>query len=154
VLRAPGRGKAKVSIVYHGPAATFRDKTVRPGVTYHYTVATTDAAGNDARVKVAGSLRSLYAPAPGARVRAGTTLAWTAAKGATYYNLQLFRGKTKVLSIWPVTSRFRLPKSWTFAGKHYSLQRGTYSWYVWPGLGKRARAHYGKLLGGSTFTVR
>jgi len=154
VLRAPGRGKAKVSIVYHGPAATFRDKTVRPGVTYHYTVATTDAAGNDARVKIAGSLTSLYAPAAGARVRAGTTLAWTAAPKATYYNLQLFRGKTKVLSTWPVAAHFRLPRSWSFGGRHYKLQRGSYTWYVWPGLGPRAKARYGKLLGSSTFTVR
>ena len=57
VLRAPGRGKAKVSIVYHGPASSFRDTSIKKGVVYHYTVATTDAAGNDARVKVATTLR-------------------------------------------------------------------------------------------------
>ncbi len=154
VLRSPGRGKQKVSAVYRGPATRFRDASVKPGVTYHYTVATTDAAGNDARVKVAASLQSLYAPAPGARVKPGAMLAWTASAGATYYNVQLFRNGTKVLSTWPVRARFRLPGSWTFAGRHYRLQRGSYKWYVWPGIGPRAKARYGKLLGGSTFAVR
>jgi hypothetical protein len=154
VLRAPGRANQRVSIVYRGPAKQFRDSTVRPGVVYHYTVAATDAAGNDARVKVAAGLRPLYAPAPGARVAAGAVLRWTATAGATYYNLQLFRGGKKVLSTWPVRARFRLPRSWTFAGHRYALERGSYAWYVWPGLGQRSKGHYGKLLGGSTFTVR
>lgn len=154
VLRSPGRGRQKVSAVYRGPATRFRDASVKPGVTYHYTVATTDAAGNDARVKVAASLQSLYAPAPGARVKPGAMLAWTASAGATYYNVQLFRNGTKVLSTWPVRAQFRLPGSWTFAGRHYRLQRGSYKWYVWPGIGPRAKARYGKLLGGSTFAVR
>lgn len=154
VLRAPGRGKQKVSVVYHGPASQFRDTSVRAGVTYHYTVATTDAAGNDARAKVAASLRQLFFPAPGARVRAGATLAWMASPSASYYNLQLFRGGKKVLSTWPATAHFRLPKAWTFAGHRYSLERGKYTWYVWPGHGARSLAHYGKLIGSSSFTVR
>jgi len=154
VLRAPGRGKQKVSVVYHGRSDQFRDTTVKPGVTYHYTVATTDAAGNDARVKIAASLRQLFAPAPGARVGAGTTLAWMESSSATYYNLQLFLRGKKVLSTWPVKARFTLPRSWTYAGHRHTLAHGTYTWYVWPGLGPRAKAHYGKLLGGSTFTVR
>ena len=154
VLRSPGRGKQKVSAVYRGPATRFRDASVKPGVMYHYTVATTDAAGNDARVKVAASLQSLYAPAPGARVKSGAMLAWTASAGASYYNVQLFRNGAKVLSTWPVRAQFKLPRAWTFAGRHYQLQRGSYKWYVWPGIGPRAKARYGKLLGGSTFTVR
>jgi hypothetical protein len=81
-------------------------------------------------------------------------LAWTASTGASYYNLQLFRNGAKVLSTWPVRTRFRLPGTWTFGGRHYRLQHGAYKWYVWPGLGPRTKARYGKLLGGSTFTVR
>jgi hypothetical protein len=41
-----------------------------------------------------------------------------------------------------------------FEHRHYKLQAGKYKWYVWPGIGARSKAHYGKLLGGSTFTVR
>jgi hypothetical protein len=53
-----------------------------------------------------------------------------------------------------VAASFRLPRSWTFEGKKYTLRRGTYRWYVWPGHGARARARYGTLIGGSLFRVR
>jgi hypothetical protein len=155
VIRAPGRGRAKVSVVYHGPASSYRDTTAKKGVVYHYTVATTDEAGNDARVKVkTGALQSLYAPAQGSRVRAGDALMWPKAKGANYYNVQLFRGGHKVLTAWPVAARFKLAPTWRFAGHRETLARGTYKWYVWPGHGARAAARYGPLLVGSTFVVR
>jgi len=154
VLRSPGRGKAKVSIVYHGPASSYRDRSIKKGVVYHYTVATTDPAGNDARVKVATTLRLALTPAAGAVVHPGDALTWVSAPGATYYNVQLFRGATKILTAWPVTARFRLPRAWTFAGHRQKLTHGTYKWYVWPGHGARAAARYGRLLGGSTFRVR
>ncbi len=154
VLRAPGRGRAKVSVVYRGPASSFRDTTAKKGVVYRYTVATTDAAGNDARVKVTTTMHLLYAPAAGALVRAGSALTWPKVSGATYYNVQLFRGGHKVLTAWPVSARFKLPRAWTFAGHRETLARGTYKWYVWPGRGARAAARYGRLLGGSSFRVR
>jgi len=154
VLRAPGRGRAKVSVVYRGLASSYRDTSIKKGVVYHYTVATTDAAGNDARVKVTTTLRLLMAPALGALVRAGDALTWQKSPGASYYNVQLFRGGKKVLTAWPLTARFRLPRAWTFAGHRETLARGTYKWYVWPGHGARAAARYGRLLGGSSFRVR
>ena len=155
VLRAPGRGHEKVSVVYRGPALSYRDTSVKEGVVYHYTVASTDAAGNDARVKIATSLRQpTTTPAPGTVLRAGAALTWLAAPGASYYNVQLFRNGHKVLTAWPVTAHFRLPRSWMFAGHHEKLAPGTYRWYVWPGHGARAAARYGRLLGGSTFRVR
>ena len=117
-------------------------------------MATTDAAGNDARVKVATSLRLRMAPAAGSIVRPGDALTWLESPGATYYNVQLFRGGHKVLTAWPVTARFRLPRSWTFSGHRQTLAPGTYKWYVWPGRGARAAARYGRLLGGSSFRVR
>jgi hypothetical protein len=154
VLRAPGRGRAKVSVVYRGPASSYRDTSIKKGVVYHYTVATSDPAGNDARVKVTTSLRLLMAPASGSVVRAGDSLTWLKSPGATYYNLQHFRHGHKVLTAWPVTARFRLPPSWTFSGRRQTLQPGTYKWYVWPGRGARSAARYGRLLGGSSFRVR
>ena len=154
VLRAPGRGKAKVSVVYRGPALSYRDKTAKQGVVYRYTVATTDPAGNDARVKVTTQLRQLYTPADGSAVRAGDALSWPTARGATYYNVQLFRGGRKILTAWPVTARFKLKRTWMFSGHRQTLARGTYKWYVWPGHGARAAARYGRLLVGSTFVVR
>ncbi len=154
VLRAPGRGHAKVSVVYRGPALSYRDTTAKNGVVYRYTVATTDAAGNDARVKVKTQLHQLFAPAEGSLVKAGDALTWPKARGANYYNVQLFRNGHKVLTAWPVTARFKLARTWRYAGHREQLARGTYKWYVWPGHGARAAARYGSLLVGSTFVVR
>jgi hypothetical protein len=154
VTRTPGRGKAKSSAVYHGKASSFRDTGLKMGSKYRYTVSASDAAGNVAQVATTAAMLALFSPVPGQRVKAGATLAWIPAKSASYYNIQLFRKGKKVLSTWPKGPRFKLPRSWMFEGKHHKLQRGKYTWYVWPGLGARTKAHYGKLLGGSTFTVR
>jgi hypothetical protein len=154
VLRSPGRGGATSTAVYHGKSTSFRDTGLKMGETYRYTVTASDDAGNVAQAATTAAMLALYSPAPGERVSAGATLAWIPAKSASYYNLQLFRNGKKVLSRWPATPRFRLPGSWAFAGKHFKLRPGKYTWYVWPGLGPRSKALYGKLLGGSTFTVR
>ena len=57
-------------------------------------------------------------------------LTWKAAKGTTYYNVQLFVTASGCSSGWPTTAAYRIP-----AGK---LQPGTYVWYVWPAIGGRA----------------
>ena len=154
VSRSPGRNGATGSTVYHGKGAGFRDIGLKMGVTYRYTVTAVDDAGNSAQAAAAIAMRALYAPAPGQHVKAGATLAWIPDKSASYYNVQLFRGRKKVLSTWPGNARFRLPRAWAFEHHRYTLKRGKYKWYVWPGLGPRSKAHYGKMLGGSIFTVR
>ena len=62
VLRAPGRGGAKVSVVYRGPASSYRDTSVKQGVVYHYTVATHRCR----RQRRAGQGRDLAAAPDGA----------------------------------------------------------------------------------------
>jgi hypothetical protein len=81
-------------------------------------------------------------------------LTWAKVAGASYYNVQLFQAGAKILSVWPVTTSFRLPHSWTFHGKKHKLAGGSYRWYVWPGYGPRKASKYGKLLGGSVFVMR
>ena len=71
-------------------------------------------------------------------------------KGADYYNVQVVRGK-KILSAWPGTNHFRLPRSWVYKGHRYRLHRGVYRWYVWPGFGTFSASKYGNVLGGSSF---
>jgi hypothetical protein len=154
VTRTPGRSGSHASAVYHGRASHFHDAGLRAGVAYRYTLTSSDEAGNQAKTAVTAKVRSLYAPVPGARVKAGARLAWVATRGAKYYNVQIFRNGHKVMTVWPVTHSFRLPRSWTFDGRAQTLRRGTYRWYVWPGVGARAKAHYGRLLGGSVFRVR
>ncbi len=152
VTRTPGRGKQRAPVVYRGRAASFRDTRLQPGVTYRYELAASDAAGNTSDVGVAATVPALYLPAAGARVKAGDLLAWAPVKGASYYNVQIYRGSRKVLSAWPKHPQFRLPRTWTFDGPR-RLAPGRYRWYVWPGRGRLRAAHYGRLLGGNAFVV-
>ena len=153
IVRRPGRGKARSSVVYRGKAASFRDRALRVGTLYHYTLTSRDIAGNTSVTSLTATPRALYAPSAGTRARAGAVLAWVATPGARYYNVQLFRGTQKVLSTWPLGATLRLPRRWHYAGKTFTLKRGTYHWYVWPGLGARSESRYGKLIGGSFFVV-
>src|SRR5207244_2617325 len=96
---------------------------------------------------------STSAPANGARVTSPPLLRWRKVGGADYYNVQLFHGGSKVLSIWPTTNRLRLSGRWVYAGRAMTLRPGAYVWYVWPGFGPLARARYGNLILRSTFVV-
>ena len=154
ITRTPGIGKKRAPVVYHGHASSFRDTHLQAGVTYRYQLAATDAAGNTADTAVAALVPMLYAPAAGARVKVGDLLAWAPVKGASYYNVQIYRGSRKVLSAWPKQPRLKLPRTWSFGGRPDRLAPGRYRWYVWPGRGRLQAAHYGRLLGGSSFVVR
>jgi hypothetical protein len=89
----------------------------------------------------------------GARIVAPPQLAWTPKRYADYYNVQLFRGGTKVLSIWPTAASIQLTRTWRFAGHRHRLKPGSYRWYVWPGFGPRAANNYGRLIGTGTFVI-
>ena len=154
VTRSPGRKGNRQTVIYKGKAPHARDTGLAVGVAYRYQLTSLDLAGNRAVADVTAKLRALYAPAPGARAHAGDALRWMPQKSAAYYNVQLFRGRQKILSTWPVGTRFRLPRAWSYSGRSYRLSRGVYRWYVWPGTGTRTAAHYGPLLGSSSFTVR
>jgi hypothetical protein len=141
--------------VYRGTAAGFDDTDLTNGVRYTYTITARDAAGNTTTktVRVTPAARVL-SPAQNAHVAAPPTLSWTAAPGATYYNVQLYRGDpTKLLSLWPVQANLRLKRTWRFDGRNYRLKPGRYKWYVWPGFGKRKAARYGHMIGSGTFVV-
>jgi hypothetical protein len=154
ITRTPGRGKKRAPVLYRGRASSFRDTQLQPGVTYRYQLAVTDAAGNTNDVSLAVLVPPLYLPAAGARVKAGDLLAWAPVKGSSYYNVQIYRGSRKVLSVWPKQPRLKLPRTWSFDGKKDRLAPGRYRWYVWPGRGPLKAAHYGRLLGGNSFVVR
>jgi len=154
ITRTPGRNGKHPSLVFRGKASSFRDKHLSPGVSYRYEVASSDVAGNTSAVAVKAAVPALYAPAAGSRVRSSALLAWAPVKGASYYNVQVFRGTHKVLSAWPKRPTLRLTRTWTYAGKRQRLAPGRYRWFVWPGRGAQKAAHYGAMLGGSTFVVR
>jgi hypothetical protein len=155
IARAPGRGGAGQSIVYQGPASSFTDTNLTVGRNYRYRVTGFDEASNRTdQTLTLTATGALLAPAPGEKVSTSTppTLTWTPIRKASYYNLQLIRGR-KVLSIWPARANFRLPRAWSYQGRRYRLRPGLYRWYVWPGIGRRAENRYGDLLGSSSFVV-
>jgi hypothetical protein len=144
------------TLVYRGKATRFKDSKVTGGVEYRYVIVAVDKAGNRSvgEVVVAvGKRLLLLQPARGAKSSKPPVLVLAPVAGATYYNIQLFRGTQKILSIWPVSPRFALPLTWRYGGRPFRLSPGVYRWYAWPGLGKREEAHYGAVMGESTFTI-
>jgi hypothetical protein len=155
-----------VAVVYRGARTELADRGLRNGVEYRYTVFALDDVGNTSVGVVAVAVPKaplLARPGDGARVEVPVELAWVPTRGATYYNVQVFRlagrgpaasaSATKVLSAWPGKARLTLEATWTYDGRAQELRPGRYVWYVWPGLGRRADMRYGKLLGYSVFVV-
>ena len=157
LVRSPGINGAKSTIVYRGNGAAFVDKTVKAGIRYRYEISVADLAGNvTTKAVTTGALKqsSLLAPAAGSVVKAPPLLRWKAVKGATFYNVQLYRNGRKLLSTWPGAAKLKLARTWTYGGKRYRFEPGAYTWYVWGARGTRAKPVYGKVLGSSTFTVK
>jgi hypothetical protein len=153
LLRSPGVKGAAESVLYTGRETTRVDGGLKPGRKYHYRLVATDQAANQAEKATDFVARgALLYPAPGERVSRPPLLIWTAKRGASYYNVILSRRGRRVFSAWPLRSRLRVPRAWTYNGRRYKLRPGTYSWYVWPGRGPLSAGDYGSMLGGSTFT--
>jgi HYR domain-containing protein len=143
-------------IVYQGRASRYVDRGLLNGVEYRYLVMALDAAGNrSAGVAAVAVPRQdlLRSPKDGARLRKAPKLTWKLAAEAQYYNAQLFLAGEKILSVWPVRPSYKLKKSWKYAGRKYSLKRGLYTWFVWPGYGPRSRVDYGPMMGTRTFRI-
>jgi hypothetical protein len=153
VQRAPGRNGQGETVIYRGSTTGFRDTGLVVGRKYEYRVIGVDEALNRAEQKVnLVATGALLSPAPAERVTAPPNLVWTAAKRASYYNVQLIRGRT-VLSAWPARPSLQLRRTWLYKGRRYRLRPGVYRWYVWPGYGRISAARYGRPLGSSTFVV-
>jgi hypothetical protein len=142
-------------VLFHGDASSFTDMHAVAGRRYQYTVFTVDAQGNRAGVAVIVSPNptNLVRPANGVSVTAPPLLLWVPVSHADYYNIQLYRGGTKVLSVWPTKARYQLGERWRFAGTAHSLEPGTYRWFVFPGFGPPGRRRFGPAVGTSTFEV-
>ena len=156
LVRSPGVNGAKSTIVYKGNGATFVDKTVKTGIRYRYEISVADLAGNvTTKAVMAGAVKqsALYGPAAGSVVRAPPLLRWKPVKGATFYNVQLFRNGRKLLSTWPGAAKLKLTRTWTYAGKRAARTRPLH--LVRLGRARPARAPvYGRALGSSTFSVK
>jgi hypothetical protein len=152
VVRSPDPAGAAI---YSGTANAYQDNHVRNGVRYRYMITARDQAGNASTTTVVATPGPrLLGPINGAHLTLPPMLSWTPVPGATYYNVQLYRGgKTKVLSIWPTHAALQLQRTWRFDRRRYKLKPGRYRWYVWPGFGKRRAARYGHVVGSGTFVM-
>ena len=154
ILRSPGYGRQRTTVVYTGGGASYRDEKVRNGVKYQYTLIATDQAGNTTtRTLWVVPGPRLVAPKFGALLSAPPLMQWTPVRKAAYYNVQLYRDGRKILSSWPANASIQLRANWRFEGRRYRLKPGHYRWYVWPGFGRRRAAKYGREVGNSTFVV-
>jgi large repetitive protein len=96
---------------------------------------------------------ALFAPPAGARLTAPPLLAWRPASRARFYNVQLYRGGRKILTLWPGRARLKLRASWRYQGRLVRLRRATYTWIVWPAFGSQEHPRFGGKLGQSTFRM-
>jgi hypothetical protein len=134
------------TLVYRG-LGTSIVLTMRAGQTRYLALFASDSRGNvSAAARRVVSLASLVPlrPLSGSSVRAAPLLSWKPTKGASYYNVQLFRNGKRVLVAWPSQPSYRLPTG--------TLRPGTYVWFVWPALEvTRATPRFGDLIGRATF---
>ena len=160
---SPPRGATAVEVtrlsprselVYRGDRTRAIDHGLKNGVRYRYRFTAIDRAGNRASTVASATptASELLIPAGRGRLGAPPLLAWKKVKGASYYNVQLFRGSRKILTRWPRSNRLQLRGSWRFAGKRRRLTAETYTWYVFAVFGKGA-GQDGRLLGKRTFTI-
>jgi hypothetical protein len=143
-------------LVYAGTATTYTDRGLTNGVEYRYVVVSEDAAGNQSAGVGSAAvphLNLLRSPKDGAKLKQPPKLVWARNAEAGYYNVQLFRGQVKILSTWPLGASVKLKRTWKYQGRRYTLSKGVYRWYVWPGFGARSAVDYGELLGSNSFEM-
>jgi hypothetical protein len=155
LTRAPANGSAAPTTVYSGSNHDFVDEGLQNGAKYNYLLTVFDAAGNASAASGISGVPdgSSLRPFLDTEIDHPPRLSWRKVRKAGYYNVQLFRGRTKVLSIWPKKPHLRLGTKWKFNGHRYRLTKGLYRWYVWPGLGSPSKHRYGSMVGSSTFRV-
>jgi hypothetical protein len=156
VTRSRNAKGAAQAMVYQGKATTYSDKRFQNGFYYRYEIVAYDTSGNASSIErlVVRPSALLRSPREGSVVSAPPLLLWDGVARATYYNVQVYRGSHKVLSVWPVRARLKMRATWVYNGRTYRFGEGGYRWWVWPAFGPRSKASYGQLLGTGTFVVR
>jgi hypothetical protein len=157
IFRSVGSNKTATQ-VYAGGGQTYADSKFVNSLEHRYGFISFDKAGNASPplgLTVAKSAL-LLGPRDGVTVRRAhpPSLRWRAVPRATFYNAQLWRGRHKVLSTWPMRAHVRLTRAWRYKNRRYHLKPGLYAWFVWPGFGPPRKGIYGKLIGAATFRVR
>lgn len=150
IVRSPGLRSAASTVVYRGVGSVFTDRTVQVDTRYRYEVRGVDEAGNAAATIVRATALAAVIGRDGPR----PDIRWRKVPRAVFYNVQAFRGRTKVLTTWVRGTRLRLPRNWGYAGRKQRLRAGRYRVFVWPAFGSRSEPRFGKLLGETSVLVR
>jgi hypothetical protein len=61
------------------------------------------------------------------------------AKGAVYYNVQVYDGRRRIVLAWPRRPQLRVPARLLRSGR-------SYDWYAWPAYGSYAHPRFGPPL--------
>jgi hypothetical protein len=156
VVSRASHGKSNWRRVFRSSTArSFVDRDVRNERLYDYRAVSVDVAGNTSpRVVRTARPSAFLVPDWEAEVSGPPVLRWAATRGAGYYNVQLWRGRRKILSRWPTRAWYALPTAWRFQGRRYTLEPGTYFAYAWPGIGPKSAGRYGRLIGSTKFVIR
>ncbi len=146
-------GTGLPALLFRGSAGSYTDRGLKNGKRQRYLITSIDRAGNRAidRASAVPTSSPLLSPAKGARLEKPPLLVWESVKRATYYNVQLYRGREKILSRWPRNEELQLSETWRFNGTRRRFEPGVYTWFVFPAFGERSDRRFGELLGKSTF---
>ena len=79
---------------------------------------------------------------------------WVPTARARYYEVEFFRGGTRIFETRVERPELTLPAHWTYAGRRYTLTRGRYEWRVRPGFGRSGGARLGRAVVRSSLVVR
>ncbi|HEY1318091.1 MAG TPA: hypothetical protein VGF10_12785 [Gaiella sp.] len=155
VRRAPGGKGKQPAVVFAGKGVRVVDHKARAPSRYWYEVRVYDQAGNAAsRTLAVQPSTGILLPVGGAVVKKAPLVRWVPVAKARFYNVQLWRGREKLLTTWPSETQFRLGETWKFGGRTQRLGNGKYQVYVWPAFGTLAKPQYGKLVGRADFVVK
>jgi len=157
VIHRSVRGRKGRTTVFRGSAAAgeFTDTKVRPDIQYVYRLQSFDDAGNASKIRSLVGLLRILTPQKTPFVplaAANPTLRWGPVRGASYYNVQLFRGSKRIYAVWPTMHQVGLAASWRWSGHLFRLTPGRYRWYVWAGFGARKLARY-RMVGSARFVI-
>jgi hypothetical protein len=97
--------------------------------------------------RASGTSKTVHRAARSKTPRALTApmLRWTGVRGASYYNVRVFRGRVRILDLWPQQPVVKVPRAWVYGGVHYSLRPGRYTWFVYPGTGNPSQLRLQRL---------
>ena len=155
VIRAPGLKGKQPSVVYDGKANTHVDRKITPGARYRYEVRLYDQAGNLAATTVGLKPGAgIFSPVEGEVVKRPPVVNWAKVPKARFYNVQLWRGDVKLLTIVAAVTEAGASPVLDVWREEATVAPRALPAPIWPAFGTVKAPRYGKAVGQVTFVVR